>query len=49
MDASTSKIGLKRLWHLKWHRNFNTSGPWTQAGGVAAESWPQWMRGLKDY
>jgi hypothetical protein len=49
MDASISKVGLKRLWHLKWHRNFNTSGPWTTAGGVAAEDWPEWMRGLKDY
>ena len=48
MDASISKVGLKRLWHLKWHRNFNTDGPWTKAGGVAAEDWPEWMRRLKD-
>jgi len=48
MDASISKVGLKRLWHLKWHRNFNINGPWTKAGGVAAEDWPEWMRRLKD-
>ena len=49
MDASISKVGLKRLWHLKWHRNYDTSGPWTRAGGVAAEDWPQWMRKLSEY
>ena len=49
MDSSISKVGLKRLWLLKWHRNFNTNGPWTKAGGITAEDWPQWMRGLTDY
>jgi len=48
MDSSISKIDLKHLWLLKWHRNYNTDGPWTRAGGVTGEDWPEWMRGLKD-
>jgi len=40
-DFSTRKIGLKELWRLKWHRNYNTRAP----GPV----WPEWMRSLKDY
>ncbi len=49
MDFSARKVGLKELWTLKWHRQFNTAGPWTKAGGVTAADWPQWMRGFKDY
>ncbi len=48
MDASLSQVPLKHLWSLKWHRDFKTEGPWTKAGGVTAEDWPPWMRGLKD-
>ncbi len=48
MDASLSKVPLKHLWQLKWHRTFDTVGPWTAAGGAAAEDWPEWMRGLRD-
>ena len=49
MDWSVRKIGLKQLWTLKWHRQFNTAGPWTKAGGVRPPDWPQWMRNFKDY
>jgi prepilin-type N-terminal cleavage/methylation domain-containing protein/prepilin-type processing-associated H-X9-DG protein len=49
MDFSTRKVGLKELWTLKWHKQFNTNGPWTQAGGVLPENWPKWMRKYKDY
>jgi len=49
MDWSARKIGLKELWTLKWHRNYNTSGPWTKAGGVKPTDWPEWMRKFKDY
>ena len=49
MDWSTRKVGLKELWTLKWCRNYNTNGPWTKAGGVLPEDWPQWMRSFKDY
>lgn len=49
LDFSARKVGLKELWALKWHRSYNTSGPWTKAGGVLPEDWPQWMRNFKDY
>lgn len=48
-DWSVRKIGVKELWTLKWHRYYNTSGPWTTAGGVSSGDWPQWMRHYKDY
>jgi len=48
-DLSARKVGLKELWTLKWHRNFDTSGPWTKAGGVEAANWPRWIRPFKDY
>ncbi len=49
LDWSVRKIGLKELWKLKWFRDFNTNGRWTQVRGVKPEDWPLWMRGLKDY
>jgi len=48
-DWSVRRVGLKELWTLKWHRQYNTRGPWTKAGGVQPENWPQWMRHFKDY
>ena len=49
MDFSARKVGLKELWTLKWHRNFDTEGPWTKTGGVQPSDWPEWMRNFKDY
>jgi prepilin-type N-terminal cleavage/methylation domain-containing protein len=49
MDFSVRKVGLKGLWTLKWHPDFNTAGPWTRAGGVQPSDWPDWMRNFKDY
>ena len=49
MDWSVRKIGLKELWTLKWHNQWDTAGPWTKAGGVRPEDWPEWMRRFKDY
>jgi len=49
IDMSIRKVGLKELWTLKWHKQFDTAGPWTKAGGVQPEAWPQWMRKFKDY
>lgn len=49
LDGSARKVGLKELWTLKWHKSFNTAGPWTQAGAVTPADWPEWMRQLKDY
>jgi len=49
LDWSVRNIGLKELWTLNWYREFDTSNPWTKAGGVLPEDWPQWMRSFKDY
>jgi len=49
LDFNVRKVGLKELWTLNWHRNFDISGPWTKAGSVQSSDWPQWMRRLKDY
>jgi hypothetical protein len=49
MDWSVRKVGLKELWMLKWHRDYNTSGPRTRDGGCKPNDWPEWMRHLKDY
>ncbi len=49
VDGSSRRIGLKELWTLKWHIQYNTSGPWTKAGGARPEDWPAWMRNLRDY
>jgi len=49
LDWSVRKVGLKELWTLKWHAEFNTAGRWTKAGGVKPEDWPKWMRHFKDY
>jgi prepilin-type N-terminal cleavage/methylation domain-containing protein/prepilin-type processing-associated H-X9-DG protein len=48
-DWSVRKVGLKELWTLKWHRQYNTRGPWTKAGGVVSSDWPEWLRPFKDY
>lgn len=48
-DFSARNVGLKELWTLKWHRNFNTSNFWTTPGGVVSTDWPEWMWNLKDY
>ncbi|MFQ6036718.1 MAG: type II secretion system protein [Sedimentisphaerales bacterium] len=49
MDWSVRKVGLKELWVLKWHRDYETGGPWTRAGGCRPSDWPEWMRKFKDY
>ncbi len=49
MDWTPRKVGLKELWTLKWHRMFDTAGPWTVTGGVSPGDWPPWLRRYKDY
>lgn len=49
MDWSARKVGLKELYTLKWHKKWNTRGPWTIAGGVSDTDWPDWIRPMKDY
>lgn len=48
LDWSVRKTGLKELWTLKWSPWFDPHGPWTRAGGVRPDDWPQWMRKFKD-
>ncbi|MCL5278592.1 MAG: type II secretion system GspH family protein [Planctomycetes bacterium] len=48
-DWSARRVGLKELWTLRWHRAFKVNGPWTKAGGVSPDDWPQWLRKYKDY
>ncbi len=49
MDWSVRKVGLKELWALRWYPVYNTVGPWTVAGGVLPEDWPEWMRLFKEF
>ncbi len=49
LDWSVRKVGIKELWTLKWHMQFNTANAWTKAGGVQPEDWPKWMRSFKEY
>ncbi len=49
LDWSVRKVGLKELWTLRWASDFDRAGPWTRAGGVQPEDWPEWMRKFKDY
>jgi hypothetical protein len=49
LDWSVRKVGLKELYTLQWHKAWNTRGPFTLAGGVSADSWPDWIRAQKDY
>lgn len=49
VDGSVRAVGLKELWTLKWHRQFDTSGPWTLAGGAQPSDWPEWIRPFKEY
>ena len=49
LDWSVRKVGLKELWTLKWHRDWDTANLWTRAGGALPGDWPHWMRRFKDY
>lgn len=46
LDWGVRRIGLKELWTLKWHREFDTNGPWTKENNP---TWPEWMAEFKDY
>jgi prepilin-type processing-associated H-X9-DG protein len=49
MDWSVRPVGLKENWTLQWHRTFNIAGPYTKAGGVQPNEWPEWLKRFKDY
>ena len=48
-DFSLRKAGVKELWTLKWHRDYDTSGPWTRIGGVEPSDWPPWRSRYPEY
>lgn len=48
-DGAVTSAGLKQFWTFKWHRNYNTGGIYTLAGGVTPSMWPEWLRSFKDY
>jgi prepilin-type processing-associated H-X9-DG protein len=41
LDGSTRKVGLKELWRLKWHREYDV--------GYPPPAWPEWMQDFEDY
>lgn len=45
-DFHVEPIKLKEMWEYKWHRQYNTAGPWTRAGGITELDWPDWMKQL---
>jgi len=49
VDFSVRKVGLKELWTLHWHKNYDVNGPWTSGGGAITTDWPHWMRNFKEY
>lgn len=49
LDGTARKVPLKELWTLKWHKDFNTAGPYTVAGGMTSDQWPDWMQSLQDF
>ncbi len=50
VDGSTRKVGLKELYTLKWHQDWNLNNRYTKAGGVEEREandpdfWPEWIR-----
>jgi len=44
LDTSVGSIPLRALWKLKWHRLFNTNGPWTKRHA----HWPEWLSRYRD-
>ena len=42
LDMSVEKAGLKQLWELKWHKEFDTRGFTI----VNRAEWPDWMSGM---
>lgn len=40
MDSGIHEVGLKELWQLKWHRNYDINAPLPE--------WPEWMISFKN-
>ena len=44
LDFTVRKTGLKELWRINWHREWNKD-----IVSTGLPVWPEWMRNLKDY
>ncbi len=44
LDGSARRIGLRALWKLKWHKNFETNNPLARPDA----DWPQWLQRCSD-
>ena len=53
LDNAVRRVGLKQLWLLKWHREFDVNGPWTPKGLVTRDDWADcgtgWTERFKEY
>lgn len=57
MDSTVREVGIKELWTLKWHRQFDTRNDWTLEGNNGNVStynnrWETdapWLKGYKNY
>lgn len=47
MDQSIKQIAIKRLWTLKWHKYFNTEGPYS-LNNTSRPNFPDWMNPLPE-
>jgi prepilin-type N-terminal cleavage/methylation domain-containing protein/prepilin-type processing-associated H-X9-DG protein len=44
LDGAATRIPLRALWKLKWHKDFDTSNPMTAPDA----DWPKWLRRFGD-
>jgi prepilin-type N-terminal cleavage/methylation domain-containing protein/prepilin-type processing-associated H-X9-DG protein len=44
LDGTTSKVPLRALWKLTWHRSFNTNNPRNEP----TAAWPDWLQRFSD-
>lgn len=47
LDGSVRSVGLKELWTLSWHREYQED--WKTRTVRASITWPRWMKDFKDY
>jgi len=47
VDGSVRNVGLKELWTLSWHREWDAD--WATRTARSSIDWPEWMENFKDY
>jgi len=47
LDGSVRNVGLKELWTLSWHREWDAD--WATRTARGSIDWPEWMENFKDY